>query len=193
MQTHLRKYVCSTGRKEASRSECYETLDVGWMRLGIECVTPALLEHRWRRGAILSPACHAECKISLPSPGMLVVQSSADTLRDSIKNDREDNNNEIANVLFILITSMVVITRCKFKRSSLSLSKVRRGLTRARLMLLDARNGSAEHRRNVSVTKLTPNPTFPVQKRSRPSLPPDTTPRRDRVIKTGSNVPRAVR
>jgi len=66
------------------------------MRLGIECVTPALLEHRWRRGAILSPACHAECKISLPSPGMLVVQSSADTLRDSIKNDREDNNNEIA-------------------------------------------------------------------------------------------------
>jgi len=29
-------------------------------------------------------------------PGMLVVQSSADTLRDSIKNDREDNNNEIA-------------------------------------------------------------------------------------------------
>lgn len=29
MQTHLRKYICSTGRKEASRSECYETLDVG--------------------------------------------------------------------------------------------------------------------------------------------------------------------
>lgn len=26
---HLRKYICSTGRKEASRSECYETLDVG--------------------------------------------------------------------------------------------------------------------------------------------------------------------
>lgn len=94
MQTHLRKYVCSTGRKEASRSECYETLDVGCP--GIECVTPALLEHRWRRAAILLPVCHAECKISLPSPGMLVVQSSADTLRDSIKNDHEDDNNEIA-------------------------------------------------------------------------------------------------
>ena len=128
--------------------------------------------------------------------------------------------------LFILITSMVVITRCKIKRSSLSLSKVRRGLTRARrvnsataytnaislrwndipiqrpdLMLPRSapraprrkKRKRREHRRNVSVTKLTPNPTFPVQKRSRPSLPPDTRPRRDRVIKTGSNVPRAVR
>ncbi|EGI60631.1 hypothetical protein G5I_11191 [Acromyrmex echinatior] len=182
MQTHLRKYVCSTGRKEASRSECYETLDVGWMRLGIECVTPALLEHRRRRGAILSPACHAECKISLPSPGMLVVQSSADTLRDSIKNGREVTLHR--NALFILITSTVVTARRKIKRSLLSSSKVRRGLTRARLcygvherdilavkrysyskagshvaeagarlMLLDARNGSAEHRRNVSVSE----------------------------------------
>ncbi|KYN37157.1 hypothetical protein ALC56_08948 [Trachymyrmex septentrionalis] len=99
----LRKYVCSTGREEASLcSECYETLDVGWMRLGIECVTPALLEHRWRRGgnSFGAGVFHAECKISLPFPGMLVVQSSADTLRDSIKN---------------------------------SLSKVRRGLARARI------------------------------------------------------------
>ncbi|KYQ46590.1 hypothetical protein ALC60_14338 [Trachymyrmex zeteki] len=184
MQTHLRKYVCSTGRKEASRSECYETLDVGCP--GIECVTPALLEHRWRRAAILLPVCHAECKISLPSPGMLVVQSSADTLRDSIKNDHEDDNNEIANALFILITSIVVTTRHKIKRSSLSLSKVRRGLARAtrrlcygvherdilavkqysdskagshvaeagaRLTPFNARNGSAEHRRNVNVSE----------------------------------------
>jgi len=86
MQTHLRKYICSTGRKEASRSECYETLNVGLSRL--ECVTPALLEHCRRRGAILSLARHAEYEIF----SRLVVQSSADTLRDSIKNDRDGDN-----------------------------------------------------------------------------------------------------
>lgn len=56
MQTHLQKYICSTGRKEASRSECYETLDVG---CPASCVSHLLyLEHRRRgvAGAILSPA-----------------------------------------------------------------------------------------------------------------------------------------
>jgi len=86
MQTHLRKYVCSIGRKEASRSECYETLDVGCPASSVSHLlysnTVGVAGQLFRQR--VAP------RVRFPrrrSPGMLVVQPSVDTLRDSIKSN----------------------------------------------------------------------------------------------------------
>ncbi|KYN22171.1 hypothetical protein ALC57_05448 [Trachymyrmex cornetzi] len=83
-----------------------------------------------RGNSFAGVSCRVQHFLTVPRHARRPV-TSADTLRDSIKNDREVTLHR--NALFILITSMVVTTRRKIKRSSLSLSKVRRGLTRARI------------------------------------------------------------
>lgn len=85
MQTHLRKYICSTGRKEASRSECYETLDVGCPASSVSHLL--YLNTVGVRGG--NSFASARFLRASPSPGTLVVQPSAGTLRDSIKSDHD--------------------------------------------------------------------------------------------------------
>lgn len=100
MQMHLRKYICSTGRKEASRSECYETLDVGCpascvshlLYLNTVGVAWQFFRQRFRR---------VECEIS-SRPAVPRQRSSSSHPQtpcgDSIRSDR-DGDNSIASFL----------------------------------------------------------------------------------------------